>query len=73
LRSTPNKCLERIKTRGRENEMSLNIDYITSIHNLHEEAYLELIKTHDNVIVIDVDNKSIQEIVQEILANFSDT
>jgi thymidine kinase/deoxynucleoside kinase len=73
LRSSPEKCLDRIKTRGRENEMTLDIDYINAIHNLHEEAYNELIKTSDNVILIDVENKTIQEIVEEILANFSDT
>ncbi len=67
LRSSPVKCLERIKLRGRENEMDIDIDYITSIHNLHEEAYIKLLETTNNVILIDVDDKTIEEIVKEIL------
>ena len=64
LRSNPINCLERIKIRGRENELNINLDYITSIHNLHEET-AELLKS--NIIIIDVDNKSIEEIADEIL------
>ena len=67
LRSCPNKCLERIKSRGRENEMNINIDYITDIHNLHEEAYFKLSEIDNNIILINVEDKSIEEIIQEIL------
>lgn len=64
LRSNPINCLERIKIRGRENELNINLDYITSIHNLHEETVKIL---NNNIIIIDVDNKSIEEIAEEIL------
>lgn len=66
LRSNPIKCLERIKLRGRENEANIDNNYITDIHNLHEEALEELQKTI-KVLIIDIENKSVEEIAEEIL------
>jgi deoxyadenosine/deoxycytidine kinase len=68
LRSSPKKCLERIKTRGRENETNIDEDYLISIHDLHEEAYLQLLETNKNVILIDIENKTIEEIIKEIVS-----
>lgn len=68
LRSTPNKCLERINHRGRLNELNIDINYITDIHNLHEETYQMALENKLDIIVIDVDNRSISEIADEILA-----
>lgn len=66
LRSNPIKCLERIKIRGRENELNIDINYITAIHNLHEEAFKKIDK-NSKVLVIDIETKSIEEIAEEIL------
>ena len=68
LRSSPNKSLERINHRGRLNELNIDINYITDIHNLHEETYQMALENKLDIIVIDVDNKSISEIADEILA-----
>jgi deoxyadenosine/deoxycytidine kinase len=68
LRSSPKKCLERIKLRARDNEMNIDEDYLISIHNLHEEAYLQLLQTNKNVILIDIENKTIEEIIKEIVS-----
>jgi deoxyadenosine/deoxycytidine kinase len=68
LRSSPKKCLERIKSRARENEMNIDEDYLMSIHDLHEEAYLKLLETNKNVILIDIENKTIEEIIKDILS-----
>ena len=68
LRSSPKKCLERIKSRARDNEMNIDEDYLISIHNLHEEAYLQLLETNKNVILIDIENKTIEEIIKEIVS-----
>jgi hypothetical protein len=68
LRSSPKKCLERIKLRSRDNEMNIDEDYLISIHDLHEEAYLQLLETNKNVILIDIENKTIEEIVKEIVS-----
>jgi deoxyadenosine/deoxycytidine kinase len=68
LRSSPKKCLERIKARGRENETNIDEDYLISIHDLHEEAYMQLLETNKNVILIDIENKTIEEIIKEIVS-----
>jgi len=68
LRSSPKKCLEKIKLRARDNEMNIDEDYLISIHNLHEEAYLQLLETNKNVILIDIENKTIEEIIKEIVS-----
>jgi deoxyadenosine/deoxycytidine kinase len=67
IRSSPEKCLERIMERGRENEMAIDIDYLTEIHNLHEKTYLKGISEGRNIICIDVENKEIEEIANEII------
>jgi deoxyadenosine/deoxycytidine kinase len=33
----PEKCLERIKKRGREEESSISMDYLKNLHNNHED------------------------------------
>lgn len=70
LRSDPEKCLERIIKRGRENELNIDINHIKSIHNLHEDAYLLALEKKYNIIVINVEDKSIFEIVNNILDLF---
>ena len=68
LRSSPLKCLERINYRGRYNEMNITLDYIKNIHNLHEETYKYGLENNLNIVVIDVNNKTIHEIADEILS-----
>jgi deoxyadenosine/deoxycytidine kinase len=72
LRSSPKKCLERIQYRGRNNEMDISLDYIINIHNLHEETYKIALNKKLDIIVIDVDNKSINEIADEIFSLIND-
>lgn len=72
LRSSPTKCLERIKKRGRENEINtITIDYLTDIHLLHEEAYNKALEKKYNILIIDVDNKDTKEIIDEIISFIS--
>lgn len=72
LRSSPKKCLERIQYRGRNNEMDISLDYIINIHNLHEETYKIVLDKKLDIIVIDIDNKSINEIADEIFSLIND-
>ena len=37
LRTDPEKCLERIHKRGRREEQSIDLDYLKSIHDVHED------------------------------------
>ena len=66
LRSSPVKCLERINYRGRNNEMNITLDYLTNIHDLHEETYIKALENNLNIIIIDINNKTIYEIADEI-------
>ena len=66
LRSLPIKCLERINYRGRNNEMNITLDYLTNIHDLHEETYIKALENNLNIIIIDINNKTIYEIADEI-------
>lgn len=68
IRSSPSKCLERIIKRGRENEMNIDLDYLTDIHNLHEFTYQKALEEGRNIICIDIENKDIEEIANEIIS-----
>jgi deoxyadenosine/deoxycytidine kinase len=67
LRSDPNKCLKRIINRGRENEQNITFDYLNDIHNLHEETYKQILENNKNIICIDIENKSLEEIANIII------
>ena len=62
LQSNPEKCLERINKRNRQGEDDITLDYVTSLHNLHENA----VNNKTNIIIINVENKDISEIANEI-------
>lgn len=67
IRSNPEKCLERIIRRGRENEKEISIEYLNDIHNLHEETYEKAIENNMKVLCIDIENKSLEEIADLII------
>lgn len=69
LRSDPEMCYNRIKKRGRESEQNIKLEYIKRIHQLHEEKYINAIKNNKNIIVIEVENKSITDICSEIISS----
>ena len=66
LRSNPLNCISRISKRNRQSENQIELDYIKSLHELHESAYEKAVENRMNVLVIDVENKSIAEIANEI-------
>jgi len=68
LKINPEKCLNRIKERGRENEMNITLEYLKNIHELHEKAYKKAIKKKLNIKIIDGNDKSVSEIVDEIIS-----
>jgi deoxyadenosine/deoxycytidine kinase len=69
LKSDPEKCLERINIRGRENEKNITLEYLKSIHKYHEDTYKKAIENNMNIINIDIENKSLAEI-SEIIINY---
>lgn len=69
LRSDPEMCLSRVMRRGRTCEKHVSIEYIKRLHELHTHEVSEMIKHNINVIIIDIENKSINDICNEILRN----
>ncbi len=69
LRTTPEICMERIKKRSRNGESSISMEYLTALHNKHEEWLTD----HVNVIVIDVskdmDEIEYKQFVEENITN----
>lgn len=69
LQSDPDKCIERIKIRGRECEKNITLDYINNIHELHEDNYKLAINQNKNILIVNIEDKEIDEI-SEIIMNF---
>ncbi len=69
LRSCPNMCFNRIKRRGRESEKNIKLEHIQRIHELHEINYAKAIEENKNIIVIDIENKTISDICSEIISS----
>ncbi|XP_033116601.1 thymidine kinase 2, mitochondrial-like [Anneissia japonica] len=57
LRTSPQKCYERIKKRCRSEENCIPLEYLQQIHNLHEEWLMGGSKSNpnSNVVVVDAD------------------
>lgn len=66
LRSSPEKCLHRIKKRNRFSEQSISEEYLSQIHEKHEECCSTLCLVN-KCTVIDVENKTIAEIAKEVI------
>lgn len=69
LKSDPAICMHRIQKRCRPCEKSISQSYIVRIDSLHKQKLEELQKSNINVIVIDIESKSISEICTEIINN----
>jgi deoxyadenosine/deoxycytidine kinase len=67
LCSEPEMCMQRIVRRGRQSEKNIKLEYIQRMHDMHEEKLADAIRLNMNVLVIDVENKSIGEICAEIM------
>lgn len=67
LRSNPENCHKRIKKRNRQSEKSITQEYIQILHDSHEDTYQKALNDKMNIIVIDVDDKAINEVANEIM------
>eukprot|EP01083_Nonionella_stella_P162113 531860_1 len=52
LRTTPETCLDRLHQRGRHEETSVSVDYLTKLHRRHEEWFME--KVHTDAIAKEI-------------------
>lgn len=63
LNSNPEMCMQRIIKRGRLSEKNITIEYIKRLNELHINA----LNKNEEILIIDVENKSISEICEEIM------
>ena len=67
LRSDPAKCAARIMRRGRNSEDNIQLNYLTELHALHEEAAKAAAVNGKNIKVVHVENNTVAQIVDEII------
>jgi deoxyadenosine/deoxycytidine kinase len=67
LKSNPENCFKRIKKRNRVSEKNITEDYINMLHDYHEKTYKKALESNINIIVFEVDDKSIPDISNGIL------
>lgn len=67
IRVSPINCLKHIQSRDRDSENMISKEYLETIHDYHERAITKLRNTGADVCIIDGDNKSIEEISNELL------
>ncbi len=74
LRSNPESCLTRIQKRNRPSEDKIDLSYLKELHELHEKNIIELEKIvlQKNVHIINVENKTISIIANELFALITD-
>lgn len=67
LKSNPEKCMDRIKKRGRKYECNnITLEYLRDIHELHENTYKNAIENNMDILIIDIEDKEIDEIISLI-------
>lgn len=67
LKSNPELCMQRIIKRARASEKNVKLEYVKRIHELHEIKLAEALQKNMNILVIDVENKSLSDICAEII------
>lgn len=80
LRTSPKVCFERVKKRGRSEEAGFNLEFLTNLHNRHEDWLVNKIDLPDflkdvPVLIIDCDqdfeqDEQRQKKMLEEIANF---
>ena len=68
LRSSPDKCLARIKQRGRPEEAGIGAEYLQRIHAFHETAYMHGIALGLPIVCIEMEGKTPEIIAGEVAA-----
>jgi deoxyadenosine/deoxycytidine kinase len=66
LRSDPDKCIQRIATRGRPSEDAILDTYLHKLHELHETCYVKAVAERKNIVCIEVEGKTVAQIGEEV-------
>ncbi|KAK0425698.1 hypothetical protein QR680_009326 [Steinernema hermaphroditum] len=67
LRASPEVCFDRLLTRSRNEEKSVTLEYLRSLHNLHDDWLLNQNKYPVEVVDADSDISSVVELVSHQL------
>ena len=70
IRCSPEKCLERIKQRGRSEESSVSLEYLQKLHNYHED-WLNNWKQTDVFVIDNEKDNDWSNILQKINNNLT--
>jgi deoxyadenosine/deoxycytidine kinase len=67
LKTNPEKCFERIQKRGRDEEKDVPIEYITKLHEYHEDFIQKLKDNNIPVLILNgnIDNENETEIYEK--------
>ena len=55
LKSSPDKCLERIRSRGRPEEQTIHLEHLEELHTRHERLYRRLEAEDEKTLILNVD------------------
>ena len=61
LRSTPELAFERLRQRNRPEEKKVDLNYLTLIHDLHEQWLMTTSKTNDTKVTVIDQNQSLED------------
>lgn len=64
IKTSPEVCHERMKTRGRECENMVDFEYLKKTHNQHEEWVTHAPK-HSNIQFIEIDGNQTEEVIKK--------
>lgn len=68
LRSSPEKCQERVRTRARPEEAGITDEYLRRLHAFHENAYMRGIALGIPIVCVDVEGKTPEAVADEVAA-----
>ena len=66
LRSDPRKCRERIGKRARQSEDAISLEYLQTLHDLHEATLTSATSEGKHIVCVDVEGKTVAEIGDEV-------
>lgn len=63
LRTSPETCMKRVHRRARQSEKQINMEYLKTIHDLHESRFL-----NNAELVVECDDQSSEQVAAQVEA-----
>jgi len=71
LRSTPSVCMQRLQSRSRDNEQTIELQYLSQIHSEYDNAYYNCPVSSVIVVDADEDEEFVYDQVKKHMKQFS--